>query len=163
MPLPIRTTLVAALLFVFTCLCSSTTVSAQDYIVLDGFGGLRSQWMQGEVNRLESLGHQVTYRPWWRWRDAVRTAGSQPVNVIGYSLGGGRAVMAAGQLNVNQLELVDPVIVRRGKSIIVPNQIPTTVYRATESRFIQSSPVVGATQTYFFPTTHGEIPNVFRN
>ena len=161
MQLLTRTIVFAGLFLVFV-LVGTTTAAAQDYVVLDGLGGIKGQWMRGEVNRLESLGHNVTYRPWWRWRNAVRTTGDRPVNVIGYSLGGGRAVMAAQQLNVTQLELVDPFL-GRGRSIVVPNQIPTTVFRATESRFIQSSPVIGATQTYYFPTSHGQIPNWFRN
>jgi pimeloyl-ACP methyl ester carboxylesterase len=135
------------------------TTAADDYIVLDGLGGIRQQWMQDEVTRLRCEGHCVDYRPWWRWRSAARAA-TGPVNVIGYSLGGSRASWAARRLQVSGLELVDPV--RIVGSISVPPAVPTTVYRATQSNVIISSPVQGCYQEYFFPTDHLGMPQYFR-
>ena len=77
-----RTITTAVLVFFF---CLIETGSAQQVIVLDGLGGMRGRFMQPEVNRLLESGYDVTYRPWWRWRNAVRTT-PKATRVIGLSL-----------------------------------------------------------------------------
>ena len=149
----------ALILGVLITVFFGTANYADDYIVLDGLGGIRAHWLQAEVTRLRCEGHCVDYRPWWRWRSATRAVNG-PVNVIGYSLGGSRAVRAAHQLQVNNLELIDPVLVIG--DINLPSGVPTTVYRATQPSYINSSPVYGCYLEIPFPTNHIGMPQYLR-
>lgn len=152
----IKATFISMMLFLSALL--SDCCVAQQVIVLDGLGGVRGRYMQTEVNRLTSQGYDVTYRPWWRWRNAARSA-PQASRVIGFSMGGARAIHVSRMTNASQLELVDPVSLH---PIQVPVGIPTTVYRATGPTRIQSTPVYGSYQQYAFPTNHIGMPASFR-
>lgn len=131
----------------------------QQVIVLDGLGGMRGRYMQPEVNRLTSVGYDVIYRPWWRWRSALRTA-PRATRVIGFSMGAPRAIEVAQSSNATRLELVDPVSRR---IMQVPAGISTTVYRATGPSRIRSTTVQGIYQQNLIPTNHMGMPTMFRN
>lgn len=131
------------------CFLSSSAFS-QDVIVIDGLGGVRGRFMQGEVDRLQQQGLDVVYRPWWRWRSAARSA-PQASRVIGYSMGGPRAIQIAKMVGANQLELLDPVSIR---SMHAPDGTVTAVYRASMPDRIHSTPVFGQSYEYWFPTNH---------
>lgn len=144
---------------VLVCLfCFIETTNAQEVIVLDGLGGVRGRFMQPEVNRLTNSGYDVTYRPWWRWRSAVRTT-PDATRVIGYSMGGPRAIQASRAVGASQLELVDPVALGVMQA---PSGVNTTVYRATVPSKIQSTEVNGAFQQFTIPTDHIGMPTAFR-
>ena len=148
------------LVFSFALLCtSSSSACAEDYIVLDGFRGLRFRHMQPEVERLRAAGHRVTYLPWWRWRSAIHSANG-PVNVIGYSLGGSRASRLAHHIDVRQMELVDPVQIV-GVIRLPQGHARTTVYRARMPSSIHSSVVLGSHREVLIPTDHGGMPETF--
>ena len=134
------------------------TGNAQDVVVVDGLGGSLQRNMQPEVDRLRGQGFNVTYRPWWQWRSAARAApdGSR---VIGYSMGGPRAIKLARRMNASQLELVDPVSIR---PMVVPPAVGTTVFRASEASRINSTPVHGNYQQFWIPTDHIGMPSAFR-
>ncbi len=132
--------------------------NAQQVIVLDGLGGLASRNLQPEVNRLTNLGYDVTYRPWWRWRNAARVAPNAS-RVIGYSMGGPRAIRVTSRTNASQLELLDPF---SRTPMIAPPGTATTVYRAAGPTVIRSTPVYGNFQQYQLPTNHAGIPGAFR-
>lgn len=140
------------LLFCVPCL-------ADEFVVLDGLSGIRGKWLKDEVSRLRCDGHCVHYRPWWRWRRAARDT-TGPVTVIGYSLGGSRAVMAADRMQIKHLELVDPY--KQFGVIYLPCGVPTTVYRATKRSWINGSPVCGTHLEIPFPADHSEMPECFR-
>ena len=142
-----------------TLLCLIETGSAQQVIVLDGLGGLRGRFMQPEVNRLIESGYDVTYRPWWRWRSAVRTT-PEATRVIGFSMGGPRAIQASRKTGASQLELVDPVSIGVMQA---PAGTSTTVYRATVPSNIRSTQVNGSYQQFSIPANHLEMPAAFRN
>ncbi|MEP3477751.1 MAG: hypothetical protein ABJZ55_00745 [Fuerstiella sp.] len=141
---------------VFTLSFAVDSAYADNYVVLDGLGGLHSKSMEPEVQRLQSMGHNVTYRPWWRWRSAVR-ATNGPVNVIGYSLGGSRANRFARKTDVRSMELIDPVRVV-GKIRLPKTAMNTTVYRASSPTVIRSSKVRGRHSEVRIPTNHSGIP-----
>ena len=151
-----RTITTAVLVFFF---CLIETGSAQQVIVLDGLGGMRGRFMQPEVNRLLESGYDVTYRPWWRWRNAVRTT-PKATRVIGFSMGGPRAIQVSRATGASQLELVDPVSIGVMQA---PSGTNTTVYRATVPSNIKSTQVNGSYQQFAIPASHLEMPAVFRN
>lgn len=134
------------------------TANAQEVVVVDGLGGSFKYHMQPEVDRLKEQGFNVTYRPWWKWRSAARTA-PKGSRVIGYSMGGPRAIKLARRLNASQLELVDPVSV---KPMFAPPSIDTTVFRATQDGPINSTAVYGDYQQFQIPTDHVSMPKFFR-
>ena len=150
-------TITTAILVTLCCLME--TGSAQQAIVLDGLGGLRGRFMQPEVNRLVESGYDVTYRPWWRWRSAVRTTPGA-TRVIGFSMGGPRAIQVSRATGASQLELVDPVSIGVMQA---PSGTNTTVYRATVPSNIKSTQVNGSYQQFAIPASHLEMPAVFRN
>ena len=135
---------------------SIDSAHADNYVVLDGLGGLHYRTLEPEVQRLHSQGHNVTYLPWWRWRSAAR-ATNGPVNVIGYSLGGSRANRLARRSDVRSLELIDPVRVS-GKIRLPKKPINTTVYRASSPTVIRSSRVRGRHNEVLIHTNHSGIP-----
>ena len=151
-----RTITTAALVFFF---CLIETGSAQQVIVLDGLGGMRGRFMQPEVNRLLESGYDVTYRPWWRWRNAVRTT-PKATRVIGFSMGGPRAIQVSRATGATQLDLVDPVSIGVMQA---PPGTSTRVYRATVPSNIKSTQVNGNYQQFEIPASHLEMPAVFRN
>ena len=151
-----RTITMAVLVTLF---CLIETSSAQQVIVLDGLGGLRGRFMQPEVNRLVESGYDVTYRPWWRWRSAVR-ATPDATRVIGFSMGGPRAIQASRATGASQLELVDPVSIGVMQA---PAGTSTKVYRATVPSNIRSTQVNGSYQQFSIPANHLEMPAAFRN
>lgn len=154
-----RSTLPTFALVIGLLLFSGTNANADEYIILDGLGGMGAHWMQGAVTRLECEGHQVTYRPWWRWRSAVRRT-NQPVNIIGYSLGGSRAVWAAERLDVTSLELVDPV--RMHGTIQIPPCVNTTIYSAGDPSVIQNrAEIIGSYNEIVLPARHIELWQYF--
>ena len=134
-------------------------VSAQEVVVVDGLGGSFRRNMQVEVDRLRNQGYDVTYRPWWQWRSAARSA-SQGSRVIGYSMGGPRAIKVAQRANASQLELVDPVSIRPMQA---PAAVDTTVFRAAQEGRINSTPVHGNYSQQWIPTDHVGMPSLFRN
>lgn len=144
--------LLAAILLV------SETANAQDVVVVDGLGGSFKGYMQPEVDRLTEQGFNVTYRPWWQWRSAARVA-PQGSRIIGYSMGGPRAIKLAQRMNASQLELVDPVSI---KPMFVPPAVNTTVFRASQESRINSTAVYGDYQQYQIPTDHFGMPRLFR-
>ena len=139
-------------------LALSDVCVAQQVIVLDGLGGLRNRNMQVEVDRLQSQGYDVVYRPWWRWRNAASVAPNAS-RVIGYSMGSPRAIRVSSLTGASQLELVDPV---SSGAMYAPPGISTTVYRASGPSRIRSTPVYGDFQQYYFPTNHIGMPAAFR-
>jgi len=151
-----KTILTAILVCLF---CFIETSNAQEVIVLDGLGGVRGRFMQPEVDRLKSSGYDVTYRPWWRWRSAVRTT-PEATRVIGFSMGGPRAIQASRATGATQLELVDPVSLGVMQA---PSGVDTKVYRATVPSKIQSTQVSGQFQQFTVPTDHIGMPGAFRN
>ena len=151
-----RTITTAVLVFLF---CLIEIGSAQQVIVLDGLGGMRGRFMQPEVNRLLESGYDVTYRPWWRWRNAVRTT-PKATRVIGFSMGGPRAIQVSRATGASQLELVDPVSIGVMQA---PPGTSTKVYRATVPSNIKSTQVIGDYQQFEIPTSHLGMPAVFRN
>ena len=145
---------------ILVCLfCFIETASAQQAIVLDGLGGLRGRFMQPEVDRLTNSGYDVTYRPWWRWRNAVRTTPGA-TRVIGFSMGAPRAIQASRATGATQLELVDPVSINVMQAPVGTN---TTVYRASVPSRINSTRVIGNYQQFSVPASHLGVPAVFRN
>ena len=134
------------------------TGNAQDVVVVDGLGGSFARNMQPEVDRLQQQGFNVTYRPWWKWRSAARSA-PEGSRIIGYSMGGPRAIKVAQRINASQLELVDPVSI---KPMYVPRAVGTTVYRASEVGRINSTAVYGDYQQFWIPTNHIGMPSAFR-
>ena len=154
MKTPTITTAVLVCLF-----CLIETGSAQQVIVLDGLGGMRGRFMQPEVNRLVNSGYDVTYRPWWRWRNAVRTT-PEATRVIGFSMGAPRAIQASRATGASQLELVDPVSIGVMQA---PAGTSTSVYRASVPSRINSTRVIGNYQQFSVPASHLGVPAVFRN
>jgi len=136
----------------------AATGNAQEVVVVDGLGGSFARNMQPEVNRLQEQGFNVTYRPWWKWRSAGRAA-SDGAKVIGYSMGGPRAIKLANRINASQLELVDPVSI---KPMYAPPAVGTTVYRASEPSRIKSTAVYGDYQQFSIPASHAGMPRAFR-
>ena len=156
-----RSTLKASIFAVLIALFINTPNFADDYIVLEGFLGPYGQrWMKEEVDALRCQGHNVDHRAFWRWRSAVRDANG-PVNIIGYSLGCHRAVLASERVCVKHLELVDPFR-NFGKVKKIPSGVPTTVYRASCPKIIKSVPVQGCYQERYIPTDHFGMPRHFR-
>jgi hypothetical protein len=80
--------------------------------------------------------------------------------MIGYSLGGSRAIRASRQLEVVEMELIDPYL--HNQVIVVPPCLNATVYRAGYPSRIQSSPVVGQRLELVLPAHHIGVHKIFR-
>ena len=150
-----RTISIAVLVCLF---CLIEVGSAQQAIVLDGLGGMRGRFMQPEVNRLANSGYDVTYRPWWRWRSAVRST-PEATRVVGFSMGGPRAIQVSRATGAAQLDLVDPVSIGVMQA---PNGVNTSVYRATIPSNIRSTQVIGSYRQFAVPANHIGMPASFR-